>query len=429
MKAHLIAIGTELLLGDVINSNAAWLSEQLARAGIDVYFHSTVGDNPQRIKAIVKGALTPENPQDAPDVLIFTGGLGPTEDDLTIATLADLFDSSMMVDVESAAKIEAFFKQVNRPMVSSNLKQAQRPESAQVIDNPLGTAPGIFWDISQYTQRLCCLMTFPGVPREMKAMFPQGLAYMEAFKQQYGFQTGLAIVKQSLHFFGIGESQLAEQLADFMGNANPTVAPYVGQGQVRIRLTAKAASQAEAQKLIEPVKQQIIQRAREYYIGDGEAQLEQMVASRLTTLHKSLAVAESCTGGLISQRLTSLPGSSAYTRLNVVTYANDQKSKVLGVSAEVLDSQGAVSEAVAAQMATGMLALSGCDLALSITGIAGPGGASPDNPVGLAYIGLAQRDHPVKVFRIQAIPKLNRQDIQFWFSQSALFSVLKALED
>ena len=421
MKAHIIAVGSELLIGDVINSNAAWISRQLANLGVDVHYHVTVGDNPARIHGVMAQAI------EQSDLLIFTGGLGPTEDDLTIATIADYFKTPLISDPESERTIKSYFIARGMPMSATNLKQAKKPDGAITVTNPIGTAPGIAWDVSAKTGKTTCLLTFPGVPKELYAMWPQGAEFIRQ-KQRDAHENAEVLVSRYLHFFGIGESKLGELLADLMTNANPTVAPYVGYAEVKIRIAAKAESEEQALAMIEPVKAEILNRCGDYYYGDDDATLEQCVAKLLTAKGYSLAVAESCTGGLISSRLTDVPGSSAFTFINMTTYGNLEKTQYLGVRAETLKAFGAVSPEVAAEMALGMREKTGHTIGVSVTGIAGPDGGSEEKPVGLAYVGIAgPGPGALYVKKVLVNSRYSRPDIKHWFSQYVLSFVLQNL--
>lgn len=420
MKAEIIAVGTELLIGDVVNSNAAWISQQLASLGIDVHYHVTVGDNPARIHGVLAQAL------ERSELLIFTGGLGPTEDDLTIATLADYFQTPLITDAQSEEAIQSYFIARGMPMSATNLKQAKKPEGALTVKNPIGTAPGIAWDLSSEVGRPVYLLTFPGVPKELYAMWPQGVDFIRQ-KQQERQEKPEVLQIRYLHFFGIGESKLGEMLADLMQSSNPTVAPYVGNAEVKIRIAAKAESLDQAERLIEPLKTEILKRCGDYYYGDDDTTLEQCVAQWLTQKGCSVAIAESCTGGLISSRLTDVPGSSAYTFINMTTYGNVEKSQYLGVKPETLQAVGAVSPEVAGEMALGIKQNTRNDFGLSITGIAGPEGDTDEKPVGLAYIGVAVPDGAVLVKKILVNKRYSRKDIKYWFSQYALSFLLHAM--
>jgi nicotinamide-nucleotide amidase len=419
MKAEIIAVGSELLLGDVINSNAAWLSKELAELGIDVYHHVTVGDNPARIQAVIQQAL--DRPDDSrADVLVFTGGLGPTEDDLTIATIADFFKTELVVDPESEATIRNYFIARDMPMSNTNLKQAKKPVGAETVKNPVGTAPGIAWDLTEKTGKRTYILTFPGVPKELYAMWKQGRSFLQQRQQETGEQP-LRLIARTMHFFGIGESKLGEMLRDLMENGNPTVAPYVGRAEVKIRIAAKAKNEEEAEKLIEPVRKEILKRAANWCYGENDCTLESAVAELLKSKGLSVAVAESCTGGMISNRLTDVPGSNAYTFINMTTYGNLENTKFVNVNPATLMEKGAVSLEVAGQMARGIKETSSCDIGLSSTGIAGPDGGSEEKPVGLVYLGFHGLEGDKTIVKKMMVNKnYERADIKYWFSQYAL---------
>lgn len=381
-------IGTELLLGDVLDTNSQYLARELAYLGIDCLHRVTVGDNPQRIRECMSQALS------RADILLTSGGLGPTADDLTTECVADLMGVPQITDREILAHIRELFAKRNFKMPVSNEKQALRPEGALTLPNPVGSAPGIIFVLSpeQYNPRgitgdgTKVIMTFPGVPSELKAMWAQtARAYLQ---EHYG---GSSIWSCELKHFGIGESALAEKYAHLLDLQNPTVAPYAGRWECRLRVAAKAADQDAARLLAQPVIDEIKAGSGHTLYGYDDDTLESTVGRLLTERNMTLAVAESCTGGLVSERLTDIAGSSRYVKLNAVTYANEAKMKVLGVSAQTLETHGAVSAECAAEMARGMLDLADADVALSITGIAGPGGGTTQKPVGHVYLGLASR--------------------------------------
>jgi nicotinamide-nucleotide amidase len=442
MQATIIAVGTELLLGEVVNSNAAWLSVQLAQLGVDVYHHATVGDNPARIGVVVDEAISrfSQTEHSGLGVLLLSGGLGPTPDDLTVQTLADHFQTPMMLDTESEAVIKAMFIARGQPMAPSNIKQALRPVDAQVLPNPLGTAPGIIWSVNQkktitgHTVPPLIIITFPGVPSELKAMWPKASQYLQDKLLTSG-QKPQVLVSRTLHFFGIGESMLASQLNDVMTSDGPvTVAPYVGRAQVRLRLATKSPSQQAAKALLDNVESIINQRVGNFMIGNDDVPpelfLPHTVGQLLTQKGLAVAVAESCTGGLISSRLTDVAGSSAYVRLNVVTYSNKAKIQLLNVAPDLLTQHGAVSQPVAIAMAQGVASLArgdGYTVGLSITGIAGPDGGTVDKPVGTAYIALSGLTPEPIVHEVLVSPKNPRTEMKFWFSQYALFYLLQYL--
>ncbi len=436
MRAEIIAVGSELLLGDIVNTNATWLSEQLAAIGVDVFHHVSVGDNPERIQKVMEQAI------ERADILIFTGGLGPTQDDLTVATIADYFNAPLISDPDSEKSIASFFIARGMKHAKSNQKQALRPADAQVIPNPIGTAPGICWDVSEKTKKMgktkkdTFILTFPGVPRELYVMWDYGKQFIQKKQDERGERHQI-LVSASLHFFGIGESTLGEELSDLMALQNPTVAPYVGRSEVRVRLAAKAETEKQALALIQPVKEDIIKRLQPFYFGEdesktGEASMEEAVATLLIERGLTLSTAESCTGGLVSSRLTDVSGSSNYTSLNVVTYSNLEKTKLLGVSAKTLERYGAVSPQTAEEMARGVCQLSGADIGLSMTGISGPTGGSDEKPVGLAYMGLyglGSNGEEVIVKKMMVNRHYKRVDIKYWFTQYALHFLRHYLMD
>ncbi|MFW6359002.1 MAG: competence/damage-inducible protein A [Chroococcales cyanobacterium] len=384
MSAEIICVGTELLLGEILNSNAHFLAQQLANLGIPHYFQTVVGDNPERIKQVIDIALQRSN------ILLFTGGLGPTPDDLTHETIADFFQTPLKENPAILQDIERKFAQRGREMSPSNRKQALIPHGATVIPNPAGTAPGILWQPHPNVT----LLTFPGVPSEMQRMWRE-TAIPALQKQGYG---KTIIYSRILRFWGIGESALAEKVSSLFDLPNPTVAPYASQGEVRLRVSAKAETEAAAKEIITPVESQIRDIAGEDYFGADEDTLASVVGELLKEAKQTLAVAESCTGGGLGEMLTRISGSSDYFLGGVIAYANAVKVSQLGVNPEDLAQEGAVSHTVAQQMALGVKKQLESDWALSITGIAGPMGGSEDKPVGLVYIGLATPDGNVDSF-------------------------------
>ncbi len=374
-SAELICIGTELLLGDILNSNAQFLAKELAALGIPHYYQTVVGDNPIRIKQAV--AIACERSQ----LLLFTGGLGPTPDDLTTETLADFFGAPLVEQPEILAEIEAKFSHRGRTMAPSNRKQALLPAGAVTLPNPQGSAPGLIWE----PRPNLVLMTFPGVPREMQAMWREtSVPYLQA-----NGWVNETIISRMLRFWGISESSMAEQVADFLSQGNPTVAPYASQGEARLRISAKAPTREAALALIEPVEMGIKALMGADCYGTDDDTLATVVGNLLLQQQQTLAVAESCTGGGLGQMLTTLAGSSAYFYGGIIAYDNRVKAHLLQVEEDVLNQLGAVSSVVAEQMALGAKNTLKTDWALSITGIAGPGGSSAEKPIGLVYIGLA----------------------------------------
>lgn len=373
--AEIICVGTELLLGDILNSNAQYLAQQLARLGISHHYQTVVGDNPLRLARAI--AIACERSR----LIIFTGGLGPTPDDITTATIADFFGVPLVENAKILADITSKFAQRGRSMDNINRKQALLPQGAKVLSNPQGTAPGILWQPRPGLH----LITFPGVPRELRTMWQTGTI---AYLQEHGWTDGV-IHSRTLNFWGIRESGLAAKVDDFLKLENPTVAPYANDGVVKLRISAKAKSLSAAQQLIAPVADQLKDMGGIDCFGEDDDTLSTAVGRLLCAHQGTLAVAESCTGGGLGDTITAVPGSSAYFMGGIISYDNVVKERLLGVSSEALLEHGAVSAIVAEQMAAGVRTRLATDWGLSITGIAGPGGGSSEKPVGLVYIGIA----------------------------------------
>ncbi len=371
-SAEIIAIGTEMLLGDLVDTNSAWMGQRLALLGVGVYRHTTVGDNPERISEAMREAAARS------DLVLTTGGLGPTSDDLTNACLAEIAGARMVEYDEARRHVDEMFARLNREPTPSNYKQTLFPEGTDLIPNPRGTAMGALLEVDG-----ALFATFPGVPIEMRGMFEDTLQPLVRER------TEGSIVSRTLWFTGIGESALAEEVQDLLDAPDPTVAPLAGQGKVRLRITSRGADEGEARAKITPVAEDILGRLGKYYFGEGDETLESAVGKMLSERGETIALAESCTGGLIAKRFTDAAGSSAYFTEGYVTYSNDSKRHVLGVSEETLRGHGAVSEQTAREMAEGARQRSGADHALSITGIAGPGGGTDEKPVGLVWYGVA----------------------------------------
>jgi nicotinamide-nucleotide amidase len=387
--AEVISVGTELLLGDILNSNAQYLAQQLAQLGIAHYYQSTVGDNPERLQKTIAQAASRAN------LLIFTGGLGPTPDDLTTETIA-----------------QAFAKR-GRTLKDNNRKQALQPEGAEILPNPVGTAPGMIW--SPRSELL--ILTFPGVPTEMKRMWQETAVPLLRAK---GWATEV-ISSRTLRFWGVSESALAEKVGKYFDLSNPTVAPYANWGEVKLRISAKAKTEAEAQKLIAPIEAELRSLAGVDCYGADEESLATAVGQLLKAKGETLSVAESCTGGGLGAMLTAVAGSSSYFVGGVIAYENAVKMRLLGVEESALAEHGAVSELVAQQMAAGVRDRLGTTWGLSITGIAGPGGGTAEKPVGCVYIGIAGPD------RIQAVRYVFGDRGRDWVRQVSACSALDLL--
>jgi len=378
MAAEILIIGTEILLGQIVDTNAAFIAEQLAAAGIDVYFKTVVGDNEGRIEIALRQAL------ERADFVIAAGGLGPTEDDLTRSVFARVLRRHLILNEELLEKIRQRFASRGLVMTPNNEKQALIPQNAIVLENPRGTAPGLFMRTGAKGEK--AVVAMPGVPSEMKPMLTQKV--IPLLKELAGKS---AIIKSRvIKTCGIGESRVDDLIGDlFRRSRNPSLALLAHPSEVHIRITAKAESEEAAERMISQLEGKIRERVGEWVYGKDEESMEEIIGSLLRSRGKTLAVAESCTGGLISNRITNIPGSSQYFERGVVSYSNRSKMQVLGVPPSLLDRFGAVSAEVAEAMALGVRRASGSDLGLSVTGIAGPEGGTPEKPVGLVYIALA----------------------------------------
>ncbi|WP_246939741.1 competence/damage-inducible protein A [Bacillus pinisoli] len=374
MNAEIIAVGSELLLGQIANTNAQYLSKQLAELGVNVYYHTVVGDNADRLRQSIKLA------ESRADLLIFTGGLGPTKDDLTKETIASSLGKKLVMDQEALESIEEYFQKVNRVMSENNKKQALVIEDCNVLPNRNGMAPGMFLSIGDHHY-----MLLPGPPKEMQPMF-----------QNFGRQAILNELKiqeriesRVLRFFGIGESQLETEITDLIdAQSNPTIAPLAGDYEVTLRLTAKHSTLVGATLLLDKVEKQIMDRVGEFFYGYGETSLSIEVMSLLQERGLTITSAESLTGGLFSQTLTAISGASSVVKGGIVCYSNEIKKLVLNVSQETLEKDGAVSEQCARELAENSRRLMKTDIGISFTGVAGPDSIE-GKPVGTVFIGLS----------------------------------------
>lgn len=373
MKAEILAVGTELLLGDILNTNAQYLARELATLGIEVYYQTVVGDNPKRLEDTIFNAFS------RADLVITTGGLGPTEDDLTKETAAKYFGEKLVLDEKALNQIQVFFDRIGREMTVNNRKQAYVPENNSVVlYNPNGTAPGI---IIEKNEKIIVML--PGPPKETMPMFENQVKPYLAKKQEYTF------ISRILRIASVGESAMEMKVKDLIdAQTNPTIAPYAKDGEALLRITAKAKDEEEAHRLIDPVAQALKERLGKSVYAEGETNMETEVSKLLVTQKKTIAVAESCTGGEISSRLVRFPGISEVFLEGCVTYSNEAKIKRLGVLEKTLAKFGAVSKETAMEMAQGIAETAGADIGIATTGIAGPDGGTEDKPVGLVYIGI-----------------------------------------
>lgn len=374
MTAELIAVGTELLLGSVANTDAQFLSEQLAAIGVDVLYHTVVGDNPRRLREVIEIA------KNRADLLIFTGGMGPTYDDFTKITVCETLGVKLVHHPELVEEIRARFETVlHREMTPSNLQQADQPEGATIIHNPVGTAPCCIFEKDGLTVAM-----LPGVPYECRYLTEHALIpWLKARSES-------VIVSHDLRCFSIGESELQDLLGDLMAGAvNPSLAPYAKPGECMLRLTAKGRDEAECEERMAPLFRDVRSRLGDKLYGVDVPNLESRVLELLKSRGRTFAAAESCTGGLIAKRITDLAGASAVFKGGIVSYTNEVKAGVLGVPQTLLDTYGAVSDPVAQSMAENVRRLTGADLGVSVTGVAGPDKDDRGNDVGTVFIALS----------------------------------------
>lgn len=374
MTAELIAVGTELLLGGVANTDAQFISQQLAAIGVDVLYHTTVGDNPMRLREVIEIA------KHRADLLIFTGGMGPTYDDFTKVTVCETLGIRLVRHPELVEEIRARFENVlHMEMTPSNLQQADQPEGAYIIHNPVGTAPCCIFEKDGITVAM-----LPGVPHECRYLTEQELIpWLKARSEN-------VIISHDLRLFGIGESELQDLIGDLMDDAvNPSLAPYAKTGECMLRLTAKGKSKAECEELMAPLFWDVKARLGDKLYGVDVPNLESRVLDLLKSRGMTFAAAESCTGGLIAKRITDLPGASSVFKGGIVSYTNGVKAGVLGVPQDLLDTYGAVSAEVARSMAENVRRLTLADLGVSVTGVAGPDKDDRGNDVGTVFVALA----------------------------------------
>ncbi|MBQ9940533.1 MAG: competence/damage-inducible protein A [Clostridia bacterium] len=417
MTAEIICVGTELLLGDIVNTNAPFISRHLARLGIAQYHQSVVGDNHARFKELFAQAY------ERADIIITSGGLGPTYDDMTKEAICDFLRCKTVVNDESLSRMQEFFKLRGREMTHNNIKQAVVPEGAEVFQNDNGTAPGICVEKNgKY------VIMLPGPPRELEPMFEfQVIPYL--FMQPMFDDS--AILSHNIRIFGIGESAVEDKLYELMTqNVNPSVAPYAKSGEVLLRVTARAETPLEAEEMMKPVINRIKECLGEYIYGIDVDSLQEVLVEKLAEKGLKIATAESCTGGLVSKRITEIPGSSAVFDCGICSYANEIKNKVLGVENEDLKKYGAVSDTVALQMAQGVLKLSGADVAVSTTGIAGPGGGTPEKPCGTVYIAAVTKNKQiVRRFMLSRGTGDERENIRHLSTMNALSMALEIIKE
>ena len=379
MKTAILSVGTEILFGQIVNTNTVYLSQQMNMLGFDVMYHYTVGDNPKRVEEMIDLAF-----QDC-DLILTTGGLGPTQDDLTKEVACKALDDTLVMMDDVLEEITKYFKTLGREMTENNKKQAIMPSRATVFHNDAGTAPG--FALEKDGKYIICM---PGPPREMKRMFQKSVV---PFLQS---MIDGALYYRQIRFFGIGESMLETQLLDLIDNqTDPTLATYAKEGECSLRIASKRATEEEAEHAVDEMLEMVKERVGHYIYSCDDEELAQVVADRLMEQGLTLSSAESCTGGMFASTMTDIPGISQCFDRGLVTYSNQAKMEELGVSAGTLEKFGAVSEETALEMVEGLKRVSGSDVCISVTGIAGPGGGSEEKPVGLVYIGFSYGDKKI----------------------------------
>jgi nicotinamide-nucleotide amidase len=408
MNAEIISVGTELLLGHTINTDTAFVARELSPIGINLLYSCTVGDNPERLKAAVLAAL------ERSDVVITTGGLGPTGDDLTKETVAEAAGKRLVLDQESMDRIERHFN--GRSLGETQRKQAMLPEGCTVLPNDRGTAPGCGFE----TDAGKIVVMLPGPPSELIPMLKNyAIPFLASGEKA-------SVVSRFVRVFGLGEGNVAEQIADLCDCPNPTSATYAKEDEMFVRVTARAESEKTAAAMCEPVVEDLKKRLGTNVYGIDVESLEEVVVKELAKRNMTLATAESCTGGMLAERITDIPGSSAMFHMGVVTYANEIKTMLLDVSEETLREFGAVSPQTARAMAEGIQKKSGADFGIGITGIAGPDGGTAEKPVGLVYIALCDGEH-TWVRKMNAMARRGRGYVRHIAASNALDMVRRRI--
>ena len=374
MKAAILAIGTELLMGQTVNTNASYLSRALSELGIGVYYHNTVGDNPKRIKESLNLLM------ESCDLIVTTGGLGPTLDDITKEVIAETLGLQMILDQRSLDLIQERFRLFSRSMPESNIRQAYFPEGAIILDNSQGTAPACILEVKG-TDKV--IVVLPGPPREMKHIYH---TYIESYLKS---RSQIKMHSKYLSVYDLGESALEEQLIDLIVNqTNPTLATYAGDGKVLLRITSSGGDTIDHEKMVDDMVETVKSRVGTYIVSESGEEIDRVILNRLIANNLKIAFAESCTGGKLASAFIQHPGASDVVDAGFVTYSNKAKIRDLGVDKQTLVNYGAVSHQTCAEMVKGLIDKTGCDIGVSITGIAGPTGGTEEKPVGLVYIGI-----------------------------------------
>ena len=402
MKTAILTVGTEILFGQIVNTNAAFLSQELQNMGYDVMYHYSVGDNPGRLKELINFAF-----HDC-DLILTTGGLGPTQDDLTKEVIAEAMGDVIVENEECMKALLDNYKKAGRTMTPNNLKQGYMPSRARVLPNDAGTAPGFALEKDGKL-----IISMPGPPREMKRMFElQVKPILESMQDS-------VIFYRIIRTLGLGESSMETVLLPLIdGQTDPTIATYAKEGECSLRVASKRATKEEAVAAVDRMIEDVNQLIGEYIYSYDDEDLVDVVGKLLLEKHITISCAESCTGGLFAAALTDIPGISEVFERGIVTYSNRAKMEELGVKAETLDKFGAVSPETACEMASGLAEKTGSDLCISVTGIAGPGGGTAEKPVGLAYIGIAYKG------QVKAVKSQYRNVSRKWNRHYALLGML-----
>ena len=391
MIGEIISVGTEIILGSTLNTNTYYITQRLSEIGVDVLYHTSVVDDSSLLEDVINIGLS------RADILIFTGGLGPTADDMTKEIVSQTLGLDLELNIDLKEDIEKYFDNINKPMSSNNIKQAYIPKGSKFLKNEIGTAPGIYIERSKKI-----LILLPGPPKEMKLMFDKYV--IPLIRQDY------IIDIRTINTIGIGESALETLLKDIIeGQENPTVATYAKEGKVDIKIVAKGYDKQKVDRLLNEITKKINIRIDEYIYSYDDESIEEVVYKKLKAKNMKIGFCESCTGGLIASKFTRISGVSEVLDRGIVTYSNRSKIEELGVNKDTLDKYGAVSQETALEMATGLLNKTGVDIALSTTGLAGPSGGTKEKPVGLVYIGIATKKNS---FVIKSIFSGNRTSIQ-----------------
>lgn len=411
MRAEILCVGTELLLGDIQNTNAVYASKRFAELGIDVYYQVVVGDNRRRLLGCIDAAYN-----SGCDLVLFTGGLGPTYDDITKEAVAEYFGVPLCDREDIREKIRQMLQAGRYPCTNNNFKQALVPEGAIVLDNERGTAPGLILEKDDRTAIL-----LPGVPQEMEYLLDTKVTpYLEQ-------KTHRTLVSRNVRFFGLGESAIEERLRSMMETSvNPTIAPYAKYGEVVVRVTASGEDKAACEALLQPVVKSICAEFPEHVYGMDEQSLPEALVNRLRAMRQTIATAESCTGGLVSARITDVPGASGVFKGGVCSYTDGVKEALLGVKENTLRQHGAVSVQTAVEMAHGIRRLCGSDFGVSTTGWAGPGGGTADTPVGTVFVAVAGPEATrVQELHLARSTEETRERVRHMAVLHALFNALK----